>query len=240
MPLTDNTIKNAKPREKQYKITDEKGMYLLILPTGGKYFQYDYRFAQKRKTLALGVYPEVTLKEAREKRDEARKLISNNVDPLEAKKNYKLQLIAEANNSFYAVASEWHERLKSKWSEAHAERKWHFLKKDVFPVFGKTPIKNITARDLLTLLEEIQRRGAIDIAHRVKGICGEVFRYGINTGKCDIDPTQSIKGVLIPKRNKNMATITDPKKIGALLRAMDGYDGNIETKCALKLTPYTK
>jgi integrase len=213
-------------------------MYLLVKKSGGKYFRLDYRFAGKRKTLALGVYPETSLKEAREKRDEARKLISNSVDPLAAKKSQKLQLIADTNNSFKAVALEWHEKLKSKWSSAHADRKWHFLEKDVFPVFGQAPINSITAQDLLALLNRVQARGAIDIGHRVKGICGEVFRYGIHTGRCDRDPSQDIKGVLIPKKNKHMATMTDPRKVGGLLRAIDGYEGDIATKCALKLTSY--
>ncbi len=238
MPLTDALIKNAKAKDTDSKLTDEKGMYLLIKKSGAKYFRLDYRFAGKRKTLALGVYPETSLKEAREKRDEARKLVRNNIDPLEEKKSQKLQLLANSNNSFKAVAAEWHEKLKSKWSEAHANRKWHFLEKDVFPVFGDTPIKNITAKELLALLDKIQERGAIDIGHRIKGICGEVFRYGIYTGRCDRDPSQDLKGALIPKRNKHMATITDPRKVGGLLRAIDDYDGDISTKYALKLTPY--
>ncbi len=238
MPLTDALIKNTKPKDTDSKLADEKGMYLLVKKSGAKYFRMDYRFAGKRKTLALGVYPETSLKEAREKCDEARRLIRNNIDPLEEKKSQKLQLIADSNNSFKAVAAEWHGKLKSKWSEAHANRKWHFLEKDVFPTFGDTPIKNITAQDLLGLLNKIQKRGAIDVGHRVKGICGEVFRYGIYTGRCDRDPSQDIKGALIPKRNKHMATMTDPKEVGGLLRAIDGYEGDITTKYALKLTPY--
>lgn len=238
MPLTDTAIKSAKPRDTDYKLADEKGMYLLIKKSGGKYFRFDYRFAGKRKTLALGVYPETSLKEARDKRDDARKLISNNLDPIEVKKTQKLQLKAETDNTLKAVATEWHEKLKSKWSANHADRKWHYLEKDVFPTFGNTPINNISPRELLTLLEKIQARGAIDVAHRIKGLCGEVFRYGIYTDRCDRDPTQDIKGVLIPKRNKHMATITNPKKVGELLRAIDGYDGDITTKFALELTPY--
>lgn len=237
MSLTDTTIKNSKPKEPDYKLADEKGLYVLV-KKAGKYFRLDYRFAGKRKTLALGVYPEVSLKEAREKRDEARKLLADGKDPLEEKKAKKSQLIAEATNTFQAVATEWHEKMKSKWSADHAARKWYYLKKDVFPTFGNSPINNISARDLLTLLEKIQSRGAIDIGHRIKGICGEVFRYGIHTDRCDRDPTQDLKGVLVPKKNKHMATITDPKEVGGLLRAIDGYQGDFVTQCALKLTPY--
>ena len=147
-------------------------------------------------------------------------------------------MVADGVNTFKAVAIEWHEKLKSKWSNSHADRKWHYLEKDVFPTFGDTPIKNITPRELLTLLDKIQARGDIDVAHRVKGLCGEVFRYGIHTDRCDRDATQDLKGVLTPQRNKHMTTITDPDKVGELLRAIDGYQGDITTLYALKLAPY--
>jgi len=237
MSLTDTAIKTAKPKDTDYKLTDEKGLYVLV-KKAGKYFRLDYRFLGKRKTLALGVYSEVSLKEAREKRDEARKLLADGKDPLEEKKAQKSLLIAETANTFHAVAVEWYDKLKTKWSADHADRKWRYLENDVFSTFGNSPIKNITARELLTLLEKIQARGAIDVAHRVKGLCGEVFRYGIHTSRCDRDPTQDLKGVLVPQRNKHMATITDPKEIGGLLRAIDDYQGDFVTKCALKLTPY--
>ena len=238
MPLTEVALKNSKPLDKDFKIADEKGMYVLVTKSGKKYFRYDYRFAGKRKTLALGVYPETSLKEARDKRDAARKLLDGDIDPSANRKAKKLQLIEEAGNTFLAVAAEWHEKQKSKWSADHTYRKWHYLENDVFSTFGSTPIKNITARELLTLLEKIQARGAIDIAHRVKRICGEVFRYGIYTERCERDPSQDLKGALIPITSKHMATITDPKKIGELLRAIDGYQGDIATQCALKLAPY--
>ena len=237
MPLTDTAIKNSKLKDTDYKLADEKGMYLLV-KQAGKYFRLDYRFAGKRKTLALGVYPETSLKEARAKRDEARKLLSINIDPLEAKKAKKLQWIADEKSSFQIIALEWFEKMRSNWSEGHAQRKWHLLEKHVFPVFGKVPIKNITARELLTLLEKMQSRGTIENAHRVKGICGEIFRYGIRADRCERDPSQDLQGALIPKRKKHMATITDPKEVSGLLRAIDGYTGDFVTKCALKLTPY--
>jgi len=237
MPLTDTAIRGAKPEGKDYRLSDDKGLYLLVKQVG-KYFRLDYRIAGTRKTLALGVYPEVSLKEAREKRDEARRLVRDGIDPSAVKKSKKLQLVAEKSNTFKAVAIEWYEKMKSKWSADHADRKWHYLEKDAFPTFAETPLKDISAREILQLLEKIQCRGAIDVAHRVKGICGEVFRHGVYTGRCDRDPTQDIKGVLIPKRNKHMATITDPKKVGELLRAIDGYQGDYTTQLALKLAPY--
>lgn len=235
--LTDIKIRTADAGDKPYKLYDDNGLYIII-NKAGKYFRYDYRFAEKRKTFAIGVYPEVSLKEARDKRDEARKLLAAGKDPMAEKKTKKLQLFADATNSFKAVAAEWHEKMKNKYSAEHADRKWHYLDKDVFPTFGNTPIKNITALELLALLNKIQARGAIDIAHRIKGYCGEVFRYGIHTGRCDRDPSQDLKGVLIPRKNKHMATITVPEKIGELLRAIDGYQGDFTTRCALKLAPY--
>lgn len=238
MSLTDAKIKSTQPRESGIRrLADEKGLYVFINRTG-KYFRFDYRFAGTRKTLSFGVYPEISLKEAREKRDEARKLISNGIDPSEAKKAKKLELIKEADNAFQIVAAEWYNKMKSKWSESHAKNKWHLLEKNVFPIFGKSPINSITAKELLNLLNAMQSRGAIENAHRVKGICGEVFRYGILTDRCDQDPSQSLKGALIPKRRKHMAAITDPNEVGGLLRAIDTYNGDFVTLCALKLTPY--
>lgn len=237
MPLTDTTIKNSKPTDKNYKLGDEKGLYVHV-KKAGKYFRYDYRFAGKRKTLALGVYPETSLKEAREKRDEARKLLAAGKDPMAEKKAKKIQLITEATNTFRAVATEWFEKAKVKWSAEHADKKWHYLEKDAFSAFGDTPLKNITARELLTLLEKVQARGATNVAHRVKGVCGEVFRYGILTDRCERDPSQDLKGALIVNKTKHMATITTPEKVGELLRAIDNYPGGITTKYALKLAPY--
>jgi integrase len=213
-------------------------MYLLVVSTGQKYFRLDYRFAEKRKTLALGVYPETTLKEARDKREEARKLIQNGIDPSEAKKAKKQNIIDEMANSFKNVAWEWFEKRKGTWSESHAARKWQFLEKDIFPLLGDKPIKSITPRELLTILEKIQKRGAIETAHRVKSICGEVFRYGIQTDRCDRDCSQDLKGALIPSTATHMAAITDTKEIGGLLRAIESYNGDIVTQMALKLSPY--
>lgn len=238
MPLTEAKIKTSKPLDKDYKLFDEKSLYLLVKVNGNKLFRFDYRYANKYRTMSFGAYPEITLKEARDKRDEARKLLRDNIDPMEHKKSAKQQLLDEHKNSFQLVATEYFDKNKQKWDEKHANRKWHFLEKDVFPILGKKPINNITAKELLTLFENIQKRGAIDVAHRIKGICGEILRYGIYTGKCERDYTQDLKGALIPKRNKHMATITNPINVGELLRAIENYSGDIVTKCALKLTPY--
>ena len=234
MPLTDTAIRNAKPKEKPYKLSDEKGLYLLV-NNAGKYFRFDYRFFGKRKTLALGVYPDVKLAEAREKRDEARKLLQNDVDPVQHKKEIKHMRIHQATNSLESVALEWFTKNKTIWTEGHSQTIMSRLENNVFPWLGSRPIKEVAAPELLAMLRRIEDRGAVETAHRVKQICGQVFRYAIATGRAERDPSADLRGALPPTKPTRMATITDPQKIGELLRAIDGYEGNFITKCALRL-----
>ena len=232
--LTDQKIKNLKEKDKQYKVTDEKGMFLLIKTNGGKYWRFKYRFAGKEKSLSIGVYPEISLKQARLKRDEAKKLLSNNIDPSEIKQSAKL---SESEDSFEYVAREWHIKHKTHWTISYAERVLTRLEKDVFPWIGKNPINEINAPELLTVFRRVENRGALDTSHRVMQNCGQVFRYAVATGRADRDPTNDLKGALPPVRKKHLASITEPKKIGGLLRALDGYDGTFVVKCALKVAP---
>lgn len=236
MPLTNTAIRTAKPNEKPYKLADQNGLYLLV-KKAGKYFRYDYRFGGKRKTISLGVYPDVKLKEAREKHEDARKLLRNGVDPLQHKKQTKNMLNEQAANSFEAVAQEWFTKNKHTWTEGHSRTIDSRLKLNVYPWLGGQPIASITAPDLLSVLRRIESRGAIETAHRIKQICGQVFRYAIATGRAERDPSADLRGALPPPRSKRMATITDPSKIGKLLQAIDGYEGNIITRCALKFAP---
>jgi integrase len=244
LSLTDIAIKKAKPKTINgetviNRISDEKGMYLFVDRKGHKYFRLDYRLAGKRKCLSLGVYPETSLTEARDMRDEARKLIKQSIDPVQMNKAKKLNLLDEQSNTLKVVALEWFEKYKSSWTELHARRKWQYLEKDVFPILGGKPIKSITPRELLNVLERIQNRGVIETAHRVKSFCSEIFRYGIRTDRCERDPSQDLKGALIPMpAKKHMATMTNTKEIGGLLRAIDGYTGDEITRAALKLSPY--
>ncbi|WP_026836362.1 tyrosine-type recombinase/integrase [Limisalsivibrio acetivorans] len=240
MPLTDTAIKKAKfdPAKKKTTISDEKGMYLQVMENGSKYFRLDYRFAGKRKTLALGVYPQTTLKEAREKRDQAKKQISEGIDPVQYKKFLKKTSLEETENSFEAVAAEWYSKYKPKWSTDHASKKWRRLELYVLPYIGKMPIKQITSKDLLEVLRNIEKRGITETAHRTKSVCSEVFRYAIATDRTENDPSVALKGALSPKSPKNMATITRPTDVGELLRAISGYQGSYTVHCALKLTPY--
>jgi integrase len=236
MSLTDTAIRNAKPKKKQYKLTDGKGMYVLV-KQAGKYFRLDYRFGGKRKTLALGVYPDVTLKEAREKRDEARKLITNGVDPAQMRKVTKLMHTEQTANNFEAVAREWFAKRSSNWAESHAKKIIRRFELYLFPWLGSRPITEITPPELLSVLRRIESRGILETTHRVKQTCGQVFRYAIATGKAERDPSVDLRGALAPVKLGRTATITEPKKIGELLRAIDGYEGTAIAKCALRLAP---
>lgn len=236
MPLTDTAIRNAKAKKKPYKLSDEKGLYLLV-NKAGKYFRFDYRYAGKRKTIALGVYPDVKLADAREKRDDSRRLLQNYVDPAQYRKETKAMQKEQAVNSFEAVAQEWFTKNKHIWTEGHSKTIIRRLELNIFPWLGTRPVAAITAPELLAALRRIESRGALETAHRVKQICGQVLRYAIATGRAERDPSADLRGALPPTKSKQMATIIDPKKIGELLRAIDGYEGHLITKCALRLAP---
>jgi len=236
MSLKDTAIRNARPKEKQYKLYDEKGLYLLV-KKAGKYFRFDYRYAGKRKTLALGVYPGVKLAEARERRDNARKLLQNDIDPAQHRKETKAMRKDQAVNSFEAIAREWFTKNKHIWTEGHSRTIIRRLELNIFPWLGTRPVAVISAPELWAVLRRIEDRGALETVHRVKQICGQVFRYAIATWRAERDPSADLRDALPPTKPKHMATITDPKKIGELLRAIDGYEGTPVAKCALKLAP---
>lgn len=216
MPLTDTAIRNASLQKKQYKISDEKGLYLLV-NQAGKYFRLDYRFAKKRKTLALGVYPEVTLKEARKQRDEARRMIASGIDPAQHRKLSKAMQTEQSENSFETIAREWHLKFSSRWAASHANKIIRRFELYVFPWIGNRPITEITAPELLATLRRIESRGILETSHRTKQNCGQVFRYAVATGRTERDPSADLKGALAPVKHERMVTITEPKKISELL-----------------------
>lgn len=238
MPLSDTAIRNSKPKEKQYKLTDGEGLYLLVMPKGGKYWRLDYRFEGKRKTLAIGTYPDVPLKLARERKCDARNRIAAGVDPSELRKSHKRARQEASTNSFESVAREWLVKFSSKWTVGHKERLTRRFEKDVFPWIGNNPINEIAAPDILKVVRRIESRGALDTAHRALQNCGQVFRYAVATGRASQDPSSALKGALPPVRQTHHASITDPKEIGGLLRAIDDYQGHFITKCALRFIPY--
>ena len=233
MPLTNLKVTKAKPKEKPYKLTDERGMYLLVHPKGGKWWRLDYRFQGKRKTLSLGTVPDVSLKEARRKRDEARLILEDGADP----SYYRASAKAFGEDSFEAVAREWYEKFQRQWAQSHAVKTLGRLEKDLLPWVGSRPIDAIEPPELLRVFRRVENRGALETAHRIQQISSRVFRYGVATGRCVRDPTTDLRGALPPTQSIHFATITDPKEIGALLRAIDGFQGSLMTRCALQLAP---
>jgi integrase len=237
VPLSDIQVRNSKPQGKEYKLMDGYGLFLLVTPTNGKLWRLDYRYGDKRKTMALGTYPAVTLADARRRRDDAKKLLANGVDPGEVRKAQKAATVAETENSFEVVAREWHTKFSGSWSPSHAETTLRRMELDAFPVLGEKPVGEIKATELLTMLRRIESRGALETAHRVRTICGQVFRYAVATGRADRDPATDLKGALPPYKKGHLAAITEPKEVIPLLRAIDGYQGSFVVKCALQLAP---
>lgn len=234
--LTAVSIKQAKPAEKPYKMTDGSGMYLLVDTKGGKYWRLDFRFAEKRKTLALGAYPEVSLEEARKARDQARKQLRQDIDPCEQRKVSKLTAVHRAANSFEAVAREWHAEFSPTWTKHTQEKNLRIFENNAFPWIGDRPIAELTAPELLALIRRVKDRGCLDTAHRLRMTAGQVFRYGISTGRCERDISADLRGSIPPQRKKHYAAITDPAEFGNLLRDIWSYQGSLSTCCAFRLS----
>ncbi len=237
MALTVTSIRNAKPEAKPRKLADEKGLFLLLHPNGSKYWRLKYRFGGTEKILALGVYPDISLTDARQRREDARKLLANGVDPGEIKKATKAARDGSAADSFEVIAREWFETHKHAWAESHSSKIINRLENDVFPWIGKKAISEIKAPDLLAVIRRTESRGALDTAHRVKQNCGQVFRYAIATGRAERDPSQDLRGAIPPTTKNNFASITEPAQVAELLRAIDGFKGTFVVRCALLLAP---
>ena len=237
MPLTDTTIRNTKPAEKPIKLFDGGGLFLLVTPAGQRYWRLKYRAAGKEKLLALGVYPDVTLAAARRKRDEAREKMAAGIDPAEAKKAEKRSARLSAENSFEAVAREWHAKYGPTWSASHGARLLRRLEVDAFPWIGGKPIADLVPPDVLDVLRRVEKRGALETAHRLHANIGQVCRYAVATGRAPRDVTADLRGALPPVQQEHMAAITDPKQVAELLRAIDGYQGTFPVLCALRLAP---
>lgn len=237
MPLSDTAIRNAKPTDKVQKLSDGGGLYLLLNPNGSRWWRLKYRYSGKEKLLSLGVYPDTGLKDAREKRDDARKLLAAGVDPGVKRKAERAAGEERAANSFEVVAREWHTKQSATWVELHASRIMLRFENDVFPWLGNRPIADITAKEFLATVNRIVDRGAVESAHRVLQNCGQVLRYAIATGRAERNPAADLRGALPPVKQTHHAAIIEPDAIGGLLRAMDAYNGSLVTKCALRLAP---
>ncbi len=237
MPLTDTAIRAAKSAAKPVKLSDEKGLYLEVAPTGGKWWRLKYRFGGKEKRISLGVYPDVGLKLARERRDEARRLLADGIDPGEHRKAHKSARADASANSFEAVAREWFTKMLPTWSPDHADKIIKRFERDVFPWIGGKPVADLNAPEVLSTIRRIEARGRLETAHRALQSCGQVFRYAVATGRAERDPTGDLRGALPPTREKHMPAITDPAEVAALLRAIDAFRGTLIVKSALQLSP---
>lgn len=223
--------------KKRLRLSDSGGLYLEVAPSGSKRWFWKYRLEEVEKRLALGSYPEVSLTEARRARDQAKQTKHVGVDPVAQKKANKLQVKRAEASSFREVASEWLDIRSGEWSESHRIRETRNLEKDLFPALGDRPISEIEPVELLATVRKIEARGSLDVAHRVLGTAGQVFRYGITTGRNGRDPSADLKGALRPHIKKNYGAITEPVALGGLLRAIQHYQGSVVVRAALKLAP---
>jgi len=237
MALTDTAIHRVKSRLKPFKMFDGDGLFLLVMPNGSKWWRFKYRFGGKEKLLSLGVYPQISLLEARQRRDQERKKLAHQIDPAANRKAAKAAWADSQANTFETVAREWIANRTPVWTPSNTAKTTRRLEMDAFPWFGRRPISEITAPELLAALRRTEARGAIGTAHRALQNFGQVFRYAIATGRATRDPAADLRGALKPVKEGHFAAITDPKEIGPLLRAMYEYQGSAITRAALRLAP---
>lgn len=237
MSLTDVAIRRAKPTDKPIRMFDGGGLYLEISPSGGKLWRLKYRFDGKEKRLAIGTYPEISLVDARNRREAARKLLANGSDPGDVKKAQKAAKAERNANSFEVVAREWFAKFEPTWTNGHSDKIIRRLERDIFPWIGGRAIAEVKAPELLACLRRIEERGALETAHRALQNCGQVLRYAVVTGRAERDISSDLRGALPPVKPNHHAALTNPKEIGELLRAIDGYSGSLITKRAMQLAP---
>lgn len=237
MALTDTSIKNTKPTEKTQKLFDGNGLYLEVTTKGSKRWRFKYRFMGKEKLLSVGLYPEISLKVARDRRDDLRRQVAEGIDPSVRRQALKDAHIENSSNTFEVIGREWHLRFSNTWVPNHANRILSRLEKDIFPWLGKKPIKDIGPIDILNCIRRIEKRGAIETAHRAMQNCSQIFRYAVATARAERDITVDLKGALPPVEEKHFSAITEPEKVGELLRAIDNFKGTFVVQSALRLAP---
>ena len=238
MKLTDLTCKNAKAKERRYKLADGNSLYLEVRENGGRYFRWRYLYAGKEKTLTIGTYPKVSLQEARKAAQVARDKLNAGIDPAAQKQVKKLTLKLMANTTFKGIAEEWIEKMTGRWTTGHTERTKRRLELDIFPTLGNRPISEISTPEILAVLQKIEARGALETAKRVKQNCSQVFCYAVETGRAKEDPTAllSNSALAVPEK-RNHAAITDPAGVAGLIRSIRGYEGTNVVRAALQLAP---
>ena len=240
MRLTDIEIKNAKPRDKLYKLTDGQGMFAVVMPNGGKYWRYKYRYGSKEKLLSLGTYPEVSLKEARDKRGEAKKLLEKNIDPALDRKKSRISAFQNTENTFEKLAREWWDTWRHGQTEKHALTILNRFEADVFPVIGAIPVDDITPPVILDVLKRVEAREAYDVARRIKQTCGQIFRFGMASGRAKHDPTACLKEAIRPYRPEHYPAL-DVKELPRFLEKLEDSNLRIypQTKLAMRFLMYT-
>ena len=242
MKLTDIACKSAKPQDKPYKVFDGGGLHLLINPTGSKLWRLKYRYMRKEKLLSIGAYPIISLADAREERNKAKKLLSQNppIDPMEQRKEFEREIVKAAQNTFKAVALEWYDNQLERWSKGYAQKNKRILEMNLYPHLGNTPISKITTPDLLDCIRQVEGRGALDIADKTKQIAGMVFRYGIQTGRCERDPATDLRGALKSKPVRHFSAMDD-KQLPAFIEALERNTARLyeRTRRAVWFSLYT-
>jgi len=234
MTLSHAKVKNAKPADKPYKLTDGGGLYLYITKTGAKSWRFSYRFSGKQKTLTLGLYPDVSLQEARKRHQEARQTLADGLDP-----GVEKRISKAGGNSFQAVAAEWWQTRRPGWTEGHAEVVWRRLEKNVLPWIGHRDVDSITTREVLETLKRIEKRNAVETARRVAQICNQIFIFAVASGRAESNPASDISKALTVPTVRHLPAITDPARIGELMRAIDGLEGSLVVRCGLQLIALT-
>ncbi len=237
MPLSDTAIRRATAKPKPYKLFDAGGLFLLVMPNGGKWWRFKYRYNNKEKLLSLGTYPDVSLKAARERRDQERKKLVERIDPAINRKAVKAAWADNQANSFEVIAREWIGNRSPNWAPRNIVKITRGLELNIFPWLGGRPITEITAPELLMTLRRTEARGAVYTAHVVLQTCGQIFRYAIVTGRAMRDPTADLRGALQSPKKRHFAAVTDPKAIAPMLRVLHEYEGSVITRSALRLAP---
>ena len=234
MSLNAKKVAAAKSKNKDYKIFDEKGLFLHIKTNGSKYWRLRYRFEGREKLLAIGVYPKISLSDARKQQDKAFKLLDKDIDPSEHKQQEKDKKKLKKKNTFEAVARDWYEEEKKRWTDHHATRVINSMEKELFPTLGKLPITDITTPEIKRTINLIQKRGALDIAKRTLARCSCVFQYAVQSGIAEINPARELSGIVKTPKVKHQASLKR-EELPKLLQSIDGYEGYIQTKIALRL-----
>jgi integrase len=238
MPLSDVKVRNAKPEAKPYKLADGEGMFLLVHPNGGKYWRLKYRFAGRERILALGVYPEVGIVEARERRAQARKALAAGNDPATIKKEARRLGVIKQEQNFEAIAREWHKQNQHRWTERYCKTILYRLERYVFATLGSRPVADIEASEILSTMRRVERSGALDLAQRLMQVCGQVFMYAIATGRADRNPVPDLRGSLKTPVRRHYASL-NAADLPEFLQRLEAYDGAFQTKLALRLLVLT-